>query len=869
MFSFFRSSCCGLGKIQRRINIKKMFVCLFLFSAASYLCLTWSTSENKPRMRRRLTAHNFCPAVNRSQLSRPPDDLKVWGPKNRNSAHVLILSRGPASDLREVKDLLAASRIKYKVSSPGKSLPELTKVSRGGTGKYFVIVFEDMSDYYFMDTWNREILDKYCDQFKAGIVGFVPSGMEQVKDEPMLDPVNNFTSDFTISSHLRVEKVGVLQHQLLKILKAGVEVELSNNISWVGFGQLGDSAEPVIVSRHTTRAGVITETPLVIYQPTNIRKVLIGGSGSMEFWLIKLVFLDAVQFLANKQLMLPLTRYVMVDIDDVFVGVSRLTKDDVTALVDSQDRLAEQVKGFRYNLGFSGGYFLMGNDEEDLGDQELIIQSNEFWWFPHMWKHMQAHKYTNVSYLVAGMELNKAFAADKGIPVEGEYSVAPHHSGVFPVHQPLYDAWKQVWNIGVTSTEEYPNLRPAKRRRGFIHSGVSVLPRQTCGLYTKNLFYDEYPGSPRKLESSIKGGELFQTLVTNPISIFMTHMPNYCYDRLAEYTFESVVNFASCYTNLDLRTVSPRQLSDKYFQLFPEEVNPIWSNPCKDKRHLEIWSVNKSCSRLPNLVIIGPQKTGTTALHTFLKLHPNVIESRPSTETFEEVQFFNTKNYLKGLDWYQDFFPPKNSSMFLFEKSATYFDGELVPLRAHKLLPDAKIVTILLRPEARAYSWYQHIRAHSDTTALNHSFKEVLMAGPDSPRPLLSLQARCLEPGKYAQHLDKWLAFYRPKQLHIIDGDELKVSPVGVMNQLQHFAELPFVDYKDKLVLDKRKGFYCQLIDGKKKCLGKGKGRVYPEMDSELEDWLRGYYKPHNAQLRTLLLRHGYTLPAWLKLEAT
>ena len=82
--------------------------------------------------------------------------FKVWGPKNRNSAHVLILSRGPASDLREVKDLLAASRIKYKVSSPGKSLPELTKVSRGGTGKYFVIVFEDMSDYYFMDTWNRE-----------------------------------------------------------------------------------------------------------------------------------------------------------------------------------------------------------------------------------------------------------------------------------------------------------------------------------------------------------------------------------------------------------------------------------------------------------------------------------------------------------------------------------------------------------------------------------------------------------------------------------------------------------------------------------------------------------------------------------------
>jgi len=44
---------------------------------------------------------------------------------------------------------------------------------------------------------------------------------------------------------------------------------------------------------------------------------------------------------------------------------------------------------------------------------------------------------------------------------------------------------RSVWDIEVTSTEEYPNLRPARRRRGFVHAGISVLPRQTCGLYTK------------------------------------------------------------------------------------------------------------------------------------------------------------------------------------------------------------------------------------------------------------------------------------------------------------------------------------------------------------------------------------------------
>ena len=56
------------------------------------------------------------------------------------------------------------------------------------------------------------------------------------------------------------------------------------------------------------------------------------------------------------------------------------------------------------------------------------------------------------------------------------YAVAPHHSGVYPVHLQLYDAWKKVWGIKVTSTEEYPHLKPARFRRGFIHSGISVRP---------------------------------------------------------------------------------------------------------------------------------------------------------------------------------------------------------------------------------------------------------------------------------------------------------------------------------------------------------------------------------------------------------
>jgi heparan sulfate N-deacetylase/N-sulfotransferase NDST2 len=47
------------------------------------------------------------------------------------------------------------------------------------------------------------------------------------------------------------------------------------------------------------------------------------------------------------------------------------------------------------------------------------------------------------------------------------------------------------------------------------------------------------------------------------------------------------------------------------------------------------------------------------------------------------------------LDRYMSFFPvPKNATArYLFEKSATYFDGDLVPRRAHALLPHAKLVS--------------------------------------------------------------------------------------------------------------------------------------------------------------------------------
>ena len=47
---------------------------------------------------------------------------------------------------------------------------------------------------------------------------------------------------------------------------------------------------------------------------------------------------------------------------------------------------------------------------------------------------------------------------------------------------------------------------------------LQVLPRQTCGLYTHTIFINKYPGGRSVLENSIRGGELFQTIVFNRVS---------------------------------------------------------------------------------------------------------------------------------------------------------------------------------------------------------------------------------------------------------------------------------------------------------------------------------------------------------------
>ncbi|XP_073660797.1 bifunctional heparan sulfate N-deacetylase/N-sulfotransferase 4 [Tursiops truncatus] len=449
-------------------------------------------------------------------------ELKTVKPidTSKTDPTVLLFVESQYSQLgQDIIAILESSRFQFHmVIAPGKGdIPPLTD---NGKGKYILVIYENILKYVSMDSWNRELLEKYCVEYSVSIIGFHKanensSPSTQLKGFP-LNLFNNLAlKDCFVNP----------QSPLLHITKAPkVEKGPLPGEDWTIFQYNHSTYQPVLLTELQTEKSLSSFSSKPLYATViqdlglhdGIQRVLFGNN--LNFWLHKLIFIDAISFLSGKRLTLSLDRYILVDIDDIFVGKegTRMNVKDVKALLETQNLLRTQVANFTFNLGFSGKFYHTGTEEEDEGDDLLLHSVDEFWWFPHMWSHMQPHLFHNESSLVEQMILNKEFALEHGIPVNMGYAVAPHHSGVYPVHIQLYAAWKKVWGIQVTSTEEYPHLKPARYRKGFIHDSIMVLPRQTCGLFTHTIFYKEYPGGPQELDKSIRGGELFLTILLNP-----------------------------------------------------------------------------------------------------------------------------------------------------------------------------------------------------------------------------------------------------------------------------------------------------------------------------------------------------------------
>jgi len=136
---------------------------------------------------------------------------------------------------------------------------------------------------------------------------------------------------------------------------------------------------------------------------------------------------------------------------------------------------------------------------------------------------------------------------------------------------------------------------------------------------------------------------------------------------------------------------------------------------------------------LPDFLIIGAQRAGTTSLYKYLAQHPAV---GPVVLT-KGAHYFDT-NYDKGLDWYRAFFPTERQAakvrrrlgvrMLTGEGSPYYVFHPLAPGRVAETLPDVKLLLMLRDPVERAYSHHAHESARGFETL---SFEEAVEREPE------------------------------------------------------------------------------------------------------------------------------------------
>lgn len=192
--------------------------------------------------------------------------------------------------------------------------------------------------------------------------------------------------------------------------------------------------------------------------------------------------------------------------------------------------------------------------------------------------------------------------------------------------------------------------------------------------------------------------------------------------------------------------------------------------------------VTAPARRLPDFVVIGAQKSGTTTLFDHLARHPDV---RPSAT--KEVHFLD-REYWRGEQWYRGHFALRLDRRLTGEATPSYLVFPPAPARARALLPDARLVAVLRDPVDRAYSHYHHEVAKGFESL---SFEEAIereadrlaasdrTATTDGPLALgHALEHHSyLHRGRYAEQLERWLAHFPREQLLVLPAEQLYRDP--------------------------------------------------------------------------------------------
>jgi sulfotransferase family protein len=185
-----------------------------------------------------------------------------------------------------------------------------------------------------------------------------------------------------------------------------------------------------------------------------------------------------------------------------------------------------------------------------------------------------------------------------------------------------------------------------------------------------------------------------------------------------------------------------------------------------------------SRGQLPNFLIVGAPRCGTTSLSSYLSGHPDVFIAPQ-----KEVHYFD-HYHRRGDDWYRAQFTGSRSRRLVGEASPSYMFEEEAMERMARLVPDAKLVAILREPVARMYSayWFRKELAGEEQT-FEQAIEEEQR--PDfTPRKRLPL---LLTHSTYLPALERVCRYYPRSSLQVHLLDDLRVAPEETFGSLCGF----------------------------------------------------------------------------------
>ena len=227
------------------------------------------------------------------------------------------------------------------------------------------------------------------------------------------------------------------------------------------------------------------------------------------------------------------------------------------------------------------------------------------------------------------------------------------------------------------------------------------------------------------------------------------------------------------------------------------------------KRHF--YGITTSLRILPDFLVIGVGRGGTTSCFHYLSQHPSIIGS-----AYDDIGFFD-QNFHLGLNWYRSMFPTKFlkkkiakkfGKCLTYDVTPAYIRKPWVARRIKELFPEIKLIALLRNPVDKAYSHYNSkMQVEGDTkTTFEEMVEEDIKTFQkfENTNSIIDdeyfsnhIEKSPLGRGLYAQQLKIWFELFDPKQILILTSEELSTETNKAMNKIFQFLDLPDYEIPD------------------------------------------------------------------------